>query len=368
MTQLAFADRTLSQAPNGNALALFLDGADGIMKVKDIRGAIAPLSDYVSGGGGGGSAVWGDITGTLSNQTDLQEALDEKSDLVTEDVTCNISTGLGGISNNQTIPAGTDLTTFLQSLLVVVNNATLSIVISPSTALQQIQTLGVTTTNVVVTPTYTAGTDDPPTNYDVDLTINGITTTPYNDTTPTTATISVSKIAVSYVTIQGIVTNPQRVVSSNIRAFSFIFPYYSGRLTPTSGTTPPTPSEIASFIQNGSVAGFTGQLFNSATLGNVNTNVSLSFSSSATAGFLFVALPQTTINTATNTPISTPAKTSWFVTANPALTEAIGGGGGLLFPTSASTQSITRTGIWTGNFDIYISGYQSASDPLTFQN
>ena len=368
MTQLAFASISLAQAPNSNALALFLDGADGVMKVKDIRGVVAPLSDYVSGGGGGGSAVWGDITGTLSNQDDLQEALDEKSDLVTEDVTCNISTGLGGISNNQTIPAGTDLTTFLQSLLVVVNNATMSIAISPSTALQQIQTIGATTSSVLVTPTYNAGTDDPPTNYDVDLTINGSTTTPYNDTTPTATTISVNKNAVSYVQIQAIATNPQRVVSSNIRAFSFIFPYYSGRLTPTSGTTPPTTSQIATFIQNGSVAGFTGQLFNSATLGNVNTNVALSFSSSATAGFLFVALPQTTINTATNLPISTPAKTSWFVTANPALTEAIGGGGGLLFPTSASTQSITRTGIWTGNFDIYISGYQSASDPLTFQN
>lgn len=33
-----------------------------------------------SGGGGGGSGVWGAITGTLSNQTDLQKALDEKVD------------------------------------------------------------------------------------------------------------------------------------------------------------------------------------------------------------------------------------------------------------------------------------------------
>ena len=31
-----------------------------------------------SGGGGGGAAVWGSITGTLSNQTDLQAALDAK--------------------------------------------------------------------------------------------------------------------------------------------------------------------------------------------------------------------------------------------------------------------------------------------------
>lgn len=34
----------------------------------------------ISGGGGGGSAAWGDITGTLSDQTDLQTALDGKVD------------------------------------------------------------------------------------------------------------------------------------------------------------------------------------------------------------------------------------------------------------------------------------------------
>lgn len=37
----------------------------------------------VTSGGGGGSAVWGDITGTLSNQTDLQNALDAKSGIIT---------------------------------------------------------------------------------------------------------------------------------------------------------------------------------------------------------------------------------------------------------------------------------------------
>lgn len=34
----------------------------------------------VSGGGGGGSATWGSITGTLSSQTDLQSALNAKAD------------------------------------------------------------------------------------------------------------------------------------------------------------------------------------------------------------------------------------------------------------------------------------------------
>ena len=35
----------------------------------------------VTGGGGGGSAAWGDITGTLSDQTDLQSALDARNNL-----------------------------------------------------------------------------------------------------------------------------------------------------------------------------------------------------------------------------------------------------------------------------------------------
>ena len=35
--------------------------------------------DY-SGSGGSGASVWGSITGTLSNQTDLQTALDGKFD------------------------------------------------------------------------------------------------------------------------------------------------------------------------------------------------------------------------------------------------------------------------------------------------
>lgn len=66
MTQLAFASISLAQAPNSNALALFLDGADGVMKVKDIRGVVAPLSDYVSGGGGGGG-LSGNLIDVSSN-------------------------------------------------------------------------------------------------------------------------------------------------------------------------------------------------------------------------------------------------------------------------------------------------------------
>ena len=40
-----------------------------------------------SGGGGGGDATWGSITGTLSNQTDLQSALDAKQNTLTFDTT-----------------------------------------------------------------------------------------------------------------------------------------------------------------------------------------------------------------------------------------------------------------------------------------
>lgn len=42
--------------------------------------------DYANAGGGGGAStsgtIWGDITGTLSDQTDLQDALDDKQDVI----------------------------------------------------------------------------------------------------------------------------------------------------------------------------------------------------------------------------------------------------------------------------------------------
>ena len=41
----------------------------------------------VSSGGGGGDAAWGSITGTLSNQTDLQSALNAKQNTLTFDTT-----------------------------------------------------------------------------------------------------------------------------------------------------------------------------------------------------------------------------------------------------------------------------------------
>lgn len=73
-------------------------------------------------GGGGGSAAWGDITGTLSNQTDLQSALNAKADtadlgdlaaLDNIDYTSNYLTNkptLGALASKNTADYATDIT------------------------------------------------------------------------------------------------------------------------------------------------------------------------------------------------------------------------------------------------------------------
>ncbi len=54
----------------------------GISQAQALR--LALLNRIAAGGGGGGGeAVWGGITGTLSNQVDLQAALNAKTDLYT---------------------------------------------------------------------------------------------------------------------------------------------------------------------------------------------------------------------------------------------------------------------------------------------
>jgi len=50
-----------------------------------------------SSGGGGGSAVWGAITGTLSDQTDLQTALDLKAPLASPTFTGNVGIETAGV-------------------------------------------------------------------------------------------------------------------------------------------------------------------------------------------------------------------------------------------------------------------------------
>ena len=56
MTVTKSAQNNLT-SPNGNSLALFVDITDNILKIKDINGNIQPLSDYISGGGGGVTSV-----------------------------------------------------------------------------------------------------------------------------------------------------------------------------------------------------------------------------------------------------------------------------------------------------------------------
>ena len=59
-----------------------------------------------SGGGSGGAAVWGGITGTLSNQTDLQNALNAKFDDPTG-TTSQYLRGDGSLATFPAIPSGT---------------------------------------------------------------------------------------------------------------------------------------------------------------------------------------------------------------------------------------------------------------------
>ena len=55
--------------------AALVAGSNVTITVSDAGDTIT----IASSGGGGGSAAWGDITGTLSAQTDLQSALDPVS-------------------------------------------------------------------------------------------------------------------------------------------------------------------------------------------------------------------------------------------------------------------------------------------------
>jgi hypothetical protein len=61
-------DDTLVPTPASGKATIFVDDADGLPKYKDDTGTVSTL-------GGGGSAAWGAITGTLTDQTDLVAAL-----------------------------------------------------------------------------------------------------------------------------------------------------------------------------------------------------------------------------------------------------------------------------------------------------
>lgn len=72
---------------------LFLNIVDDVLQTRTEAGIIT-----LNSGGGGGSIAWGSITGTLSSQTDLQTALDTKQNTLvsgTNIKTVNGSTVLG---------------------------------------------------------------------------------------------------------------------------------------------------------------------------------------------------------------------------------------------------------------------------------
>lgn len=104
-------------------------------------------------GGSGGSSVWGEITGDITNQEDLVEYIEDNTPdaIITTDIISTVD--VGAIVQAQTIAEGTTLTQFVQALLMqtyyptyVAPTATLAINISNSVecGYQQAATLTVT--------------------------------------------------------------------------------------------------------------------------------------------------------------------------------------------------------------------------------
>lgn len=84
-----------------NALQNLLDLVDGTdIEITDLGNGSVRI-DYV---GSGGSGVWGAITGTLSNQTDLQNALNLKADISSLSLVA-FSNDYNDLSNLPTIPS-----------------------------------------------------------------------------------------------------------------------------------------------------------------------------------------------------------------------------------------------------------------------
>lgn len=80
-----------SQLSSANDLFTVWDSSEGLLK----KITVSQLDTRFGGGGGGGSVAWGDITGTLSLQTDLQSALNAKQNSLT---TGNLTSGTSGLS------------------------------------------------------------------------------------------------------------------------------------------------------------------------------------------------------------------------------------------------------------------------------
>lgn len=79
---LNLTEETAPGTPGPGTAFIYVDIADSHLKIKDDGGNITDLN---SAGGGGGA--WGGITGTLSDQTDLQSALDAKGAAFTSSAT-----------------------------------------------------------------------------------------------------------------------------------------------------------------------------------------------------------------------------------------------------------------------------------------
>jgi len=131
MTVTKSAQNNLT-SPNGNSLALFVDITDNILKIKDINGNIQPLSDYISGGGGGGSVTSVGITSSSLTVTN--------SPITTSgDIDVEIPDGFLKVQN------GVPLDATLQTITDQNNNAS---PLKLSTALiQSTSTVKITTTD-----------------------------------------------------------------------------------------------------------------------------------------------------------------------------------------------------------------------------
>lgn len=70
--KLIFSAGDAPATPGADEIVIYAK-ADGLLYYKDESGTEAPV------GGGGGSVIWGEIGGTLDDQTDLQAALDAKA-------------------------------------------------------------------------------------------------------------------------------------------------------------------------------------------------------------------------------------------------------------------------------------------------
>lgn len=118
---------------------IWMDTANNKLKICT---SVAPYT-FVEISGAGGASAWGDITGTLSNQTDLQAALDAKESLVNKDA----PNGYAGLDGSGQI---------LSTVIPVMNVSNLT---GPTSALVGFDSVGVEESVVVASPiTLTDGT------------------------------------------------------------------------------------------------------------------------------------------------------------------------------------------------------------------